>query len=284
MDSTITAPTSVALDQTGNLYVSDMTNSTPNLFELAVTGLVNFGVGLTPTVLTQQDVPLFDIGNEPLDVYKRQGNGSLYQLSPGATSWSTLVDGTAATPGIFGTGYSAIGMAIDAQGTLYFTIRYEPKFVSDALFWRVPYNASQNTWQPTASNGWGGNIFDAQGDQLYSYGSDDVEWVDNPAMDGSGTLYWMAETQNNIYSLAVDKTGNASQTSVKANAIVTGLKADQGKLAIDVNGNIYFTENRAVKNTARVNGIFFIPAGTTGLTGTGDGDVEATLQLSLIHI
>jgi hypothetical protein len=206
------------------------------------------------------------------------GNGSLYQLSPGATSWSTLVDGTAATPGIFGTGYSAIGMAIDAQGTLYFTIRYEPKFVSDALFWRVPYNASQNTWQPTASNGWGGNIFDAQGDQLYSYGSDDVEWVDNPAMDGSGTLYWMAETQNNIYSLAVDKTGNASQTSVKANAIVTGLKADQGKLAIDVNGNIYFTENRAVKNTARVNGIFFIPAGTTGLTGTGDGDVEATLQ------
>src|SRR5674476_979788 len=48
------------------------------------------------------------------------GNGALYQLSPGATSWSTLVAGG----GIFGTGFSAVGMAVDAQGTLYFGSRY----------------------------------------------------------------------------------------------------------------------------------------------------------------
>src|ERR1019366_3419626 len=44
-----------------------MTGGTPNLYQMNVTkGFVNYGVGLTPTKADEQDLDLFNIGNEPL--------------------------------------------------------------------------------------------------------------------------------------------------------------------------------------------------------------------------
>jgi hypothetical protein len=63
----ITSPSSVAVDQTGNLYVTDMTNG-PNLYQLNVNGFVNFGVGLVPEQPNESDVSLVNIGNTPLTV------------------------------------------------------------------------------------------------------------------------------------------------------------------------------------------------------------------------
>jgi hypothetical protein len=64
--SAITSPNGVALDPTGNLYVSDLSKGTPNLLVLSVNAAVNFGqVG--PYVTTDPiDVDVFDIGNLPL--------------------------------------------------------------------------------------------------------------------------------------------------------------------------------------------------------------------------
>ena len=63
----VTSPAGVALDQEGNIYVTDMTGGIPNLYQMNVTkGFVNYGVGLTPTVADEQDLDLFNIGNEPL--------------------------------------------------------------------------------------------------------------------------------------------------------------------------------------------------------------------------
>jgi hypothetical protein len=63
----VTSPGGVALDQEGNIYVTDMTSGIPNLYQMNVTkGFVNYGVGLTPQVADEQDLVLFNIGNEPM--------------------------------------------------------------------------------------------------------------------------------------------------------------------------------------------------------------------------
>lgn len=204
-------------------------------------------------------------------------NGSLYQLSPGAPTWSTLVDGKGEkTPAVFGGGYNAVGMAMDALGTIYIGLRYPTNATltqTGSVFFRVPYQ--NGTWNVNSGDGWGSNIVDnINYNPLIS--EDDLFFVDSALKDGSGTLYWMADSPYDIYSLAVDKGGDTDPTKqYVATSIIDGLIADQGKIAVDVNGNIYFTENRAVlSQTARDPGLYFIPAGVNGISGTG-GSAES---------
>lgn len=203
-------------------------------------------------------------------------NSALYQLAPGATSWSTIVSG-----GPLGSGFNTEGMTMDAQGTLYFDVRYSVSANPSAAFWRVPYDSKNNTWDFTTSDGWGSNIVNSLGKNFFSAagGEDDVEFVNNPAMDGSGTLYFMSEESPfAIYSVPVDNQGNTDLTSVPVTTIVSGLKASGGKLAIDGNGNIYFVERHDATNSGRVTGVFFIPSGDINITGSGTGDAEAQLS------
>jgi hypothetical protein len=195
------------------------------------------------------------------------GVNALYQLSPGQTTWSILV--TSGT--VLGStgGFTADGMAIDAKGTLYITARYTSATLTPtgSYFLRVPYDPVGKTWHVTASDGWGSNIVDnSTGNNILD--TDEVVFVDSALKDGSGTLYWMSENEQ-IYMLPVDASGNAKKTVALATPIVSNLVADQGKLAVDVNGNIYFLENRATTNSSRDTGIFFIPAGQNNLSGEG---------------
>ncbi len=195
-------------------------------------------------------------------------NDELYQLAPGANSWTTIVG----KGGILGNGYGAQGIAIDAKGTLYITISYTSSFNSSALFWRVPY--SNGTWSVTSSDGWGDNIIDPDTGnsvigEAQGYLTQEVFFQNSAKMDGSGTLYWEATQPNEIWSVPVDNTGNATQSSVIATSIVTGLKTGQGKIAVDANGNVYFVEYHGVTNSGRDTGIWFIPAGQNGLVGVG---------------
>ena len=59
--------------------------------------------------------------------------------------------------------------------------------------------------------------------------------------------------------------------------MVQGLKSKAAHITSDVNGNIYFLEDEGVAATSRVTGIFFIPAGKTGIIGAGDGSAEAQI-------
>src|ERR1035441_9960130 len=62
--------------------------------------------------------------------------GALYQLSPGATSWTTIASASSSSP--LGTGgYNSIGMAVDAVGNLYIGIRFPVSAAPSALFWRI---------------------------------------------------------------------------------------------------------------------------------------------------
>jgi sugar lactone lactonase YvrE len=62
---TVVTPAGVALDRTGNLYVSYLASGTPSVAELSTSGNYAFGV-VTPVITTTADVQLYDIGNMPL--------------------------------------------------------------------------------------------------------------------------------------------------------------------------------------------------------------------------
>jgi hypothetical protein len=213
------------------------------------------------------------------------GSDELFQLQPGATIWNDI-SGAPRNINFLGGGYNASDMAIDAQGTIYISSSYPPSDAGTALFWRFPYDPVANTWHLSTAGAWGGNIIDPNnapttlvGEQ--GQGSAGVVFQNSPAMDGSGTLYFSA-TGNQIFSVQVDKNGNADLPTVTATSIVNALNGGGSHLAIDAAGNLYFVEGHAINATngvrpAGTTGIWFIPAGTTGITGT-NGSAEATLQ------
>ncbi len=210
------------------------------------------------------------------------GADVLYQLTPGATSWnnisgaprnSTLLGGANAG------GYNSQSMAIDAQGTIYIADTYPPTDAANAFFWRIPYDPVENTWHLSTANAWGGNILDpANGSDLVAesgQGTVDVQFENSPAMDGSGTLYF-GTNQNQIYSIQVDNQGNSDLKSFTATTIVNATEGGGVHMAIDEVGNIYFVEGHALTNATRATGIWFIPAGSPPITGTG-GTAEAKM-------
>ncbi len=226
----------------------------------------------TPAVTTGSVIPLQHATYD--QVYKIlywQGNilildtasSILYQIAPGSTTVTTIVSGSPL--GASGS-YWNMDMAIDNEGDLYIDIRY-PGSGANYLFWRVPYNPSTGTWNLTTNDGWGGTIATSNGTSLLSQGSDCIAFLDSGNGDGSGTLFWMTEESPfTIYEIQVDSSGNPSGS---AQPVVSHLTANQGRMAVDVLGDIYFVENPAATASDRVNGLFFIPANTTGLSGEG---------------
>jgi hypothetical protein len=213
------------------------------------------------------------------------GADVLYQLPPGATSWNNI-SGPARTSCGLGGGYNSQSMAIDAMGTLYISVTNPPSCAATALFWRIPYDPVANTWHYSTNTAWGGNIIDPDNKPTTfsaesGQGSVDVQFENSPAMDGSGTLYFGA-TQNQIYSVTVDKSGNADLPTVTATTILNTTNGGGVHMAIDAVGNIYFVEGHAISATGGVRpagttGIWFIPANSPPIRGT-NGSAEAQLQ------
>ena len=208
------------------------------------------------------------------------GADVLYQLPPGATSWNNI-SGPSRTSCGLGGGYNSQSMAIDAMGTIYITQTSPPACAATALFYRVPYDPVENTWHFSTSDAWGGSIVDPNNAPTTlvaesGQGTVDAQFQNSPAMDGSGTLYFGA-SQNQIFSVPVDKLGNADLPTVTATSIINTTEGGGVHMAVDAVGNIYFVEGHALTNATRATGIWFIPAGTTGIKGS-NGSAEAQLQ------
>jgi len=207
------------------------------------------------------------------------GADVLYQLPPGATSWVNI-SGPARNSKFLGGGYNSQSMAIDAVGNLYVAVGGPPSSAPTALMWRFPYDAQKNTWDLSTAYAWGGNIIDPNNAPTTivaesGQGTDDVVFQNSPAMDGSGTLYFAA-TQNQIFSVPVDKFGNSDLQTITATSIVNATEGGGVHMAVDAAGNIYFVEGHALTNLTRATGIWFIPAGVTGIKGS-NGSAEAQL-------
>lgn len=188
----------------------------------------------------------------------------LYQLSPGSQTFTAIYTGTNTTPmGSSGT-YWTEDMTIDNEGTLYIPQRYG----TPPLFWRVPFDPVAKTWTLTTNNAWPAapaTIQTSAGASLVSQGSSTLAFLDSGAGDGSGTLYWMTEVSPFvIYEQQVGPGGSLVGSAV---SVISGLMNDDGKMSVDANGNIFFVENPGASDSGRVNGAFFIPGGSTGLSG-----------------
>ena len=215
------------------------------------------------------------------------GADVLFQLPPGSTLWNDI-SGPSRNSNFLGGGYNSQSMAIDAQGTLYISCGGHPNDAPTALFWRIPYDAQKNTWDLSTANAWGGNIIDPDNAPTTlvaesGQGTVDVQFENSPAMDGSGTLYFGA-SQNQIYSVPVDKTGNADLATVTATTIINTTSGGGVHMAVDAVGNIYFVEGHAISASgnppvrpAGTTGIWFVPAGVTNIKGI-NGSAEAYLQ------
>lgn len=184
-------------------------------------------------------------------------NSGLYQLSPGTTTFTTIASG----PPLEAAGtYWNEGMVLDAKDTMYLSDRYGTNH-----FYRIPYNPKDGTWDFTPNNAYGGTIDNG-------LNTLDLAFTDSAARDGSGTLFVSTETSPSIIAIPVDNQGNPG-TAV---TLVKGLEARAAKIASDVNGNVYFVEDPFT--TTRAPGVYFIPKGTSGIAGAGDGSAEKQLQ------
>jgi hypothetical protein len=188
------------------------------------------------------------------------GNGELYQVNAGSTTFQTVT--TAIDPG--GTYFNEY-MAMDAKGTIYITDRYG----SNHLF-RVPYNPADGTYDFDESK----DGFDPMLDTGYpsgssgpGYGTIGVTFLNSSKNDGSGLLFVSQEQTYNIMVIPINANGtvpvfpsgpNAGQPEYQI--IVGGLEDKVMPMAVDVNGNLYFIENPYDPPTKRYTGVFFIPA------------------------
>ncbi|HTV82994.1 MAG TPA: Ig-like domain repeat protein [Acidobacteriaceae bacterium] len=161
IDSALTAPQGVAIDNQGNLYVTDMTGGTPNLFELNTTtdGSYNFGQQ-GAYIPTEQDVTVYNVGNEALSfsadpTFGGTDSGDLTLTTPNAssqcdTSTTTESGGTCA----WGLQFDALGIGT-RSGSMSITSSGEngtvtANFTADALLTLEP-TAATISLSPTTS-------------------------------------------------------------------------------------------------------------------------------------
>ncbi|MGB6133435.1 MAG: Ig-like domain repeat protein [Acidobacteriaceae bacterium] len=220
-----------------------------------------------PAVTTGSVIPLpHNVLNQVYRIAYWQGNilildtaaSQIFQISPGSTTLTEIASG--APMGANGS-YWTMDMVLDNEGNMYLDERYGTSS-ANGLFFRVPYNPTTQSWALSTNDGWGQNIEDSSGNSQLGNGSDCMAFLDSGKGDGSGTLFWMSELSPvTIWKQAVSSSGQPSGPAV---SVITGIKTNQGHMTVDTNGNIIFVDGGG--NT-RVNGVFFIPAGSTGLSG-----------------
>jgi sugar lactone lactonase YvrE len=188
------------------------------------------------------------------------GNGELYQLDPGSTTFHTIT--TAIDPS--GTYFNEY-MAMDAKGTLYITDRYGANHL-----YRIPYNPADGTYDYNEA----GDAFDAGLDTGYpsgssgpGYGTLGIAFLNSSLNDGSGLLFVSQEQTHDIMVIPVSANGTVPVFPSGPNAgnpeyqiIIGGLEDRVLPMTVDVNGNLYFIEGPYDAPTMRQTGVFFIPA------------------------
>jgi hypothetical protein len=195
-------------------------------------------------------------------VFLDWSTSGLYQLRPGASTFTTIASGAPLEAS--GTYWNS-GMVMDAKDTIYIADRY-----GTSHFFRIPYNPADGTWDFTTANSWGATI----GNGSFTLNTYDLAFIDSSAKDGSGTLVVATETSPSIWTVPVDNQGNWGTPTI----VVQGLKAKAAHITTDVNGNIYFLEDNGVAPSSRITGVFFLPAGKSGIQGAGDGSAEAQIS------
>ncbi len=216
-------------------------------------------------------------------------NSDIYQLAPGASQPTLVVgagttaEGTTNCSSLEPSGtYWNGGIAVDSGNNLYVTDRYS----EIAEFCRVPYNASAGTWNFSSCGS--GNSSCVWGPPTYSIGgtttalTPQVMVISPNSSAGSGfnTVYF--STSGNLETPSIyEATVNVATGAItNVTPLITGLEDFAASIAVDHAGNLFFTENiYPTPISERVTGILEIPAGTTGIAGSGNGAAEKGLAV-----
>jgi sugar lactone lactonase YvrE len=282
----LSSPDGVAVDLTGNLYISDMLNNrvrmvspTGTITTFAGNGIAGFsgdGGAATSAELNQPAGLAVDASG---NLYIADSNNAVVRkVTPQGTI--STVAGIGGTEGYSGDGGQAgkatlmapLGVALDSSGNLY---------IADYYGWIREVNASTGVISTLAGNGNNGYTGDggpATAAQFY-----------NPvavAVDSSGNVY-VADSGNGAVRMIANGTittiagnGMLSYTGDGGPASVAQFSAISG-IAVDAQGNIYVadTSNDAIRlfplggNVSTIAGF-----GTQGYTGDGGAATVAELN------
>jgi uncharacterized protein (TIGR03437 family) len=279
-------PASVALDSSGNIFVSEeegrrvrridaATSAISRVAGLEVTGSI-IGDGGNPLQASLYDpygVAIDAQGNllisDTFDFRVRKVSGGVITTIAGNGLPGTSGDGGQAT---VATVNSPTSMALDSSGDIYLDAAYEVrKLAVDGIISQVA---------GTGAQGYGGDNGPAVAAQLF-------EWQSQIALDKSGNLYIadasndrirMVDTRGEIVTIA--GTGTPGFSGDGGPATLAELFHPSG-VVVDAAGNIYIadTDNDRVRRIG-TNGIIATIAGTGVQGATGDGGPATQAELS----
>ncbi|HWC96215.1 MAG TPA: IPT/TIG domain-containing protein [Candidatus Sulfopaludibacter sp.] len=276
INAALRAPTDMAADSAGNLYIADYTNNVVRKVDthgiittFAGNGtLGNSGDG-GPAVNAEFFYPVAIAVDGPGNVYIADaGNGSIRKVDTSGTI------STYAAP--FG---DPAGLAIDSAGNLYVSGR-------DCFVHKVTPGGTVSTIAGTGGAGFAGDGGPATKATLY--------FPNGVAVDASGNVY-IADTANNrvrkvdthgvITTIAGSGSAGFSGDGGPAISAKLGLNytnAHQG-IAVDSTGNVYLADsiNNRIRmiNTAGIISTY-AGNGTPGVLGVGDGGAPNGASLS----
>jgi trimeric autotransporter adhesin len=279
-------PDGIAVDKTGNVYISDLLNNrvrmvTPSgtISTFAGNGLPGFGGDGGAATSAELNQPAGLAVDSSGNVYIADSNNSVIRKVNPQGVISTVA-GTGGTEGYAGDGGAAtkaalmapLGVAVDAAGNLY---------IADYYGWIREVNASTgviSTLAGNGTNGYSGDGGSATSAQFY-----------NPigvAVDSSGNVY-IADSGNG----AVRMVSNGTITTIAGNGTLAyvgdGGPASQAEfsaisgIAVDAQGNIYVadTSNDAVR-LFPLGGTVSTVAGNGTQGYTGDGGPATVAELN----
>jgi hypothetical protein len=209
-------------------------------FNSATANGVTFGQVWNMAVSSHGDLLLLDFKN-----------GVLYQVPANGGPTITISNGLC--------GWTPVGIALDSSDNVFV-----PSCWADGLT-EIPYDAVNHTWNYANNIHWGTTMA----------GQPDAGW----SASAGQTHAWMASAiainSNNLMAIGLESwTPNSIMTvqesSVAADGsggtatvVVTGLSGRPATMGIDNAGDIVFTEDGGAQ------GVYWIPAGTTNVSGEG---------------
>ena len=253
--ATLNGPQGIALDGTGNLYITDVASSN--------------GGGNIRKVDTQGIITNF------------AGNGTAGGAGDGGPAASASVD----QPG---------GITVDRSGNVFFSEDFNGviRKISPTGFIRRFVSGSGALSSDTSGSIYiggshlqvlradtQGNLFNFAGDGFYGFSGDGGQAL-NAQLNSPASLG--TDKNGNLYladSGRIRKVTSAGTITTLFEPALTGFPA--GQIGVDSNGNVYFadrTNNRIIKVDVNGNFITVAGGGTAGLSG--DGGPAATAKLN----